>query len=137
MAVSVGQRRFGMLVLGLFAGAALLLAGIGIYGVISYSVSQRAHEIGVRIALGAQARDVYGLVLRSGMGLAILGTAVGLAAAALIARVMSSLLFGVSAYDPVSFVVVPTILLAIALAAGLVPARRATRVDPLVALRDE
>jgi len=126
-----------MLVLGLLASVALLLAAIGIHGVLSYAVSQRTREIGIRMALGAEASGVRRLVVREGMSLAALGAAFGLAAAWGLTRWISSLLFGVTATDPVTFVVVPLGLALVALVATYVPARRATRVDPVRALRTE
>jgi putative ABC transport system permease protein len=126
-----------MQMLVLFAGAALLLAVVGVYGVIAYSVAQRTREMGIRIALGAGANDVLRLVLFEGMTLVVAGTAIGLAASAAATRSMRSLLFGVSTTDPATFLLVPTLLCAAALVASLVPARRATRVDPLIALRSE
>jgi putative ABC transport system permease protein len=129
--------RMGAALLSIFGGMALVLAMVGVYGVISYSISQRTHEIGVRMALGAQAPDVLRLMLAQGMLLAVGGTATGLAAGFLAARVVSGLLYGVSPKDPVTFAAVGSVLLAVAFFACYVPARRATRVDPLVALRDE
>jgi putative ABC transport system permease protein len=134
---SLSSRRFNMVLLALFAGLALTLAAVGIYGIVAYSVTERTHEIGVRVALGAQRRDVIAMVIGQGMAMTVTGTAVGIAASAALARVMSSLLFGVSAVDPATFVAIPLLLIAVALAACYVPARRATRVDPLQTLRSE
>ena len=120
-----------------FAALALTLAAVGIYGIVAYSVTERTHEIGVRLALGAQRRDVVAMVVRHGMIMTVAGTGVGLAAAFAVVRVMSGLLFGVSAADPVTFIAIPVLLLAVALAACYIPARRATRVDPMIALRTE
>jgi putative ABC transport system permease protein len=134
---SVAQPRFSMLVVGLFAALALILAVVGIYGVMAYSVSRRAHEIGVRMALGARTGQVLKLVLKEGMTLTLLGIAIGLFAAFALTRVMATLLFGVSAKDPLTFVAVSILLALVAVVACYLPARRATRVDPLVALRYE
>ncbi|HSB27743.1 MAG TPA: ABC transporter permease [Pyrinomonadaceae bacterium] len=134
---SVAPRRFNMFLLALFAGLALLLASVGIYGIMTFSVTQRTHEIGVRIALGARSADVFRMVLRNGFTLALIGVALGLALAFATTRVLSSLLFGVSATDPWIFVIDALLLIAVSLVACYVPARRATRVNPLEALRYE
>jgi putative ABC transport system permease protein len=134
---SVSTRRFALTILILFAVLALVLAVSGIYGVISYSVTQRTQEIGIRMALGAQGADVLRLVLVQFMRLTLVGIAVGLVAAYLLTRLMTSLLFGVTPTDVTTFVLVPVGLSLVALVACLIPARRATRVDPLVALRYE
>jgi predicted permease len=134
---SLSARRFTRLLLGTFALLALVLAGVGIYGVVSYSVTQSTHDIGVRMALGADRRTVLGNVLRGAMTMAGLGIGVGAVAAVAATRAMKGLLFGVSATDPVTFVAVSVILALVALAASYIPALRATKVDPIVALRCE
>ena len=126
-----------MLLLGLFAVTALLLASIGIYGVMSHATGQRIHEIGVRMALGAQSTDVLGLVLRDAARLTFLGVPLGLLAAAALMQLIKTMLFGVSTADPLTYGTVAVLLSAVALLACYLPARRATRVDPMVALRYE
>ena len=134
---SLARRRFLMLLLGGFAGSALLLATIGIYGVMAYLVNQGTREIGIRIALGASQRNVLGLVVRRGMALALSGVMIGLAAAFLLTRLIRSLLFGVQATDPITFAAISLLLFFIALLASYIPARRAARIDPMVSLRSE
>jgi predicted permease len=134
---SISNRWFSMILLGAFAGVALLLSSIGIYGVISYLVGQQTREIGIRMALGAQRKDVLRLILGNGARMALLGVAIGIVAALGLTRLMAKMLYGVSATDPVTFVVVAFVLVVVALAACYIPARRAMRVDPLVALRYE
>jgi predicted permease len=134
---SFAARRLSMILLGVFAALALVLACVGIYGVISYLVGQRTHEIGVRVALGAQQSDVLRLVLGHGAKMALLGVAIGFVAALGLTRLMANQLFGVSARDPLTFAAVASLLMAVAIAACYIPARRAMRVDPVVALRHE
>jgi putative ABC transport system permease protein len=134
---SVGQRRLSMLLLGLFACIALLLATIGIYGVMSYSVTQRSHELGIRMALGAARGNVLQLVMRQGMSLVIIGLVLGIFGALGVTRLLATQLFGVDPTDPATFTLVAVGLALVALVATLIPALRATRVDPLVALRQE
>jgi predicted permease len=137
IADSLAQRRFAMIVLGAFAAAALLLASLGIYGVISYLVGQRAHEIGIRVALGASRRQIFTLVLGHGLKMTLAGVVLGLVAAFGLTRLMRTMLFGVGATDPATFALIAVLLTVVALIACYLPARRATKVDPLVALRSE
>ncbi|HEY6269106.1 MAG TPA: ABC transporter permease [Candidatus Acidoferrum sp.] len=137
IASSLAERRFSMILFGIFAGLALLLASIGIYGVVSYLAGQRTHEIGIRMALGAKQRDVLRMVLGEGLRMVGVGVVIGLLAAVGLTRLMANLLFGVSATDPLTFAGVGMMLTCVSLAACLVPARRAMKVDPIVALRYE
>jgi putative ABC transport system permease protein len=137
LARTVSQPRFNLILLAIFAGIALLLAAIGIYGVVSYLVAERTHEIGIRMALGAQTRDVLKLVVSQGLTLALTGVAIGLITALGLTRLMKSLLFGVGTTDPLTFVVIALLLIIIALLACWTPARRAAKVDPLLSLRQE
>jgi putative ABC transport system permease protein len=134
---SVAQPRLNLVLLGLFAGLALVLAAVGIYGVLAYSVTQRTREIGIRLALGALPNDALLLVVRQGLALALTGIALGLAGALVLTRFISTLLFGVTPTDPLTYAAVSALLLIVALAASYIPAVRATRVDPMVALRYE
>jgi putative ABC transport system permease protein len=137
LAASVRSRKFAMWLLSIFAGLAIVLAAIGLYGVMSYTVSQRTHEIGLRMALGAQKTDVVRLVVSQGMALTVIGVAAGIIGSVLLTRFMVGLLFGVSARDPITFGALAVLLAAVALIANYIPARRATKVDPMVALRYE
>ena len=137
LAASIAERRSNMLLLGVFAMLAMILAGVGIYGVISYSVAQRTHEIGVRVALGAQSRDIIALVVGNGIRLALMGIVIGLGGAVALTRWMQSLLFGVTPTDVVTFTMVSVALMVVAFIACYLPARRATKVDPMIALRCE
>jgi putative ABC transport system permease protein len=137
VAASLASNRFNTVLLGLFAGLALVLAAVGVYGVVSYTVDQRTHEIGIRMALGAHRDEVLGLVLRQGMILVLIGLGLGLAGAFAATRQLASLVYGVSTNDPWTFAIVALVLAAVAFAANFLPARRATRIDPLIALRQE
>ena len=137
LARSISEQRFFMTLMGIFATLALVLAGGGIYGVLSYQVARRTHEIGIRMALGANPRDVFRLVLNEGLRVVLVGVAIGTAAALMLTRLMAGLLFGVKPTDPLTFVAVAALLVCVALAACYIPARRATHVDPIIALRYE
>jgi putative ABC transport system permease protein len=130
-------RRLATWLLGVFAGLALALAGVGVYGLVSYSVTQRTNEIGLRVALGAQPADVLRMVVQRGLVVSLIGVALGLPAAFALARLIRTLLFGVTAADPMVFVGVPVLLVAVAAMASYLPARRAMRIDPTAALRSE
>ena len=131
----MARRRFSLFLISVFAVSALLLAALGIYGVMAFAVSQRAQEFGIRLALGAQPRDILGLAFRPGLMLTATGTIVGLGASIVVTRLMASLLFGVSASDPMTFAVVPVLLGIVTMAACFIPARRATLVSPMEALK--
>jgi putative ABC transport system permease protein len=137
MSQSMARERFATLMLGAFATFALVLAVVGVYGVLSHLVTQSTHDIGVRMALGAERGRILGMVLRQGMELTAVGIVLGLAGAALLTRAMANLLFGVSSTDLATFSAVPVVLVATAAIASYIPALRATRVDPVTALRDE
>jgi putative ABC transport system permease protein len=130
-------RRLATWLLGVFAGLALALAGVGVYGLVSYSVTQRTNEIGLRVALGAQPADVLRMVVQRGLVVSLIGVALGLPAAFALARLIRTLLFGVTAADPMVFVGVPVLLVAVAAMASYLPAQRAMRIDPTAALRSE
>jgi putative ABC transport system permease protein len=137
LAESVAPRRFQTLLFGLFAAVALVIATVGIYGVISYAASQRTHEIGIRVALGARRADILWMVIRRGMSLTLIGVTIGLAAAIALTRVMKNLLFNVSATDPATFSIIVLLLISVAILASYIPARRATKVDPLQSILSE
>jgi putative ABC transport system permease protein len=137
ISTSVARQRFSMLLMSIFAGVAAVLSCIGLYGVIAYSVNQRRHEMGIRIALGAQSRDILRIIVGHALKLALLGTAISLAGAFLLTRVMSTLLYGVSATDPISFAAIGFLLLFMAVLSSFLPARKATKVNPMVALRQQ
>jgi len=135
VAGAVARQRFSMLLLAIFAALALVLAAVGIYGVMSYTVAQQTREIGIRIALGAKPRDVLKMTVKQGLKLVGLGLVIGLPSAFILTRVMASLLFGISATDPITFLSISLVVLAVALLASYLPALRATKVDPMIALR--
>ena len=137
VAKSLADRRFALTILAVFASVALLLASIGIYGVMAYTFSQRTHEIGVRVALGAQRRDILRMALGEGMLLVAIGLGVGLIGAAIVTRFLRSMLYSLTATDPLTFASIALLLAAVALFACFIPAQRATQVDPLVALRED
>ena len=134
---STAPQRFNLSLVAIFAALGLFLAAVGIYGVMAYTVSQRTHEIGIRVALGAQSFDVLKLIVRQGMTLALIGIALGVIGSAALTRLIKGLLFGVGTIDPLTFVLIALLLAVIALLACWIPARRATRVNPLSALRQE
>jgi putative ABC transport system permease protein len=136
-AASFAARRFNMLLLTIFAALAVLLAAVGIYGVMSYTVTQRTQEIGIRMALGARGADVLGLIIKNGMILTAVGVVIGIVGGLVLTRLLTSLLFGVTPTDKLTFLVVSALMITIAFVACYLPARRATKVDPLVALRYE
>jgi putative ABC transport system permease protein len=135
MSASTARRQFALSLMSSFAVSALLLAALGLYGVMAFVVSQRAQEFGIRLALGAKPRDILGLAFRPGLMLTATGTIVGLGASIVVTRLMASLLFGVSASDPMTFAVVPVLLGIVTMAACFIPARRATLVSPMEALK--
>jgi putative ABC transport system permease protein len=137
MATTVAEPRFRAWLIGIFALLALVLAAVGVYGVMSYTVTQRTSEIGVRVTMGAQPQDVFRIIVGEGLRLALLGVGIGFVTALALTRLLRSFLFGISAYDPLTFIGVSVLLTAVAVAASYFPARRATLVDPLVALRYE
>jgi putative ABC transport system permease protein len=137
VSLSTGRRRFNMLLMSVFAGAALLLAAIGVYGLMAYTVEQRTRDFGIRLALGAEASQVRNMVVRQGMALTLVGLVAGLESAWALAWVIESLLFGVAARDPLSFAAVPVVLAMVALLAVWIPANRASRVSPIESLRYE
>ena len=137
MAATVTQPRFRTWLIGIFAGLALVLAAVGLYGVLSYSVTQRTNEIGIRVTLGAQRSGIFRIIVGEGLRLALVGVAIGTIAALLFSRVLRTFLYGISTFDPITFVITAALLTLVAVAASFFPARRATGVDPLIALRHE
>jgi putative ABC transport system permease protein len=137
VSAAAGQPRFNTLVMSFFAGVAFFLAALGLYGILAYSVEQRVREIGVRVALGANRREIFRLIVGNGIGLALAAVIIGVPSALALTRLMRGMLSGVSTTDPVTYVAVAGMLVAAALLASYLPARRATRVDPIVALRAE
>jgi putative ABC transport system permease protein len=137
MAATVTQPRFRTWLIGIFAGLALVLAAVGLYGVLSYSVTQRTNEIGIRVTLGAQRDGIFRIIVGEGLRLALVGVGIGTIAALLFSRVLRTFLYGISAFDPITFVITAALLTLVAVAASFFPARRATGVDPLIALRHE
>ena len=137
ISASLDQRRFSLELVAAFAVTALILAGIGVYGVLSYLVNERAHEIGIRLALGAERRDILKMLLRYGFGLAIVGATVGLGCALLLSNLMAGALYGIKPTDPITFAAVMVLFITVTLLACYLPARRATKVDPMIALRCE
>src|SRR4051812_48826208 len=137
VSISVSRQRFNMWVMSVFGGCALLLAAIGIYGLMAYSVEQRSQEIGIRMALGAQSGSVMNMIVRQGMLLAVIGIVIVVGVALMLARFITAFLFGVTAHDPLVFGGVPVLLFVVAFLAVFLPARRASQVDPIIALRAE
>jgi putative ABC transport system permease protein len=137
LGASVAQDRFRTLLMASFGAIALLLAAVGIFGVMSYTASRRTHEIGIRMALGAQKRDVLWMVVQHGLRLALIGAGIGIGGALVLTRFLAGLLYGIKPTDPLTFITVSLILIAVALVACYIPARRAAKVDPMVALRYE
>jgi ABC-type antimicrobial peptide transport system permease subunit len=136
-AASVAERRFLLILITAFGALALLLASVGVYGVMTLVVSERTQEVGVRLALGAEPSRVLGMIVRQAVTLAVVGVSIGLASAAILAPLMTSQLFGVAAMDPTTFLAVPALLGLVAVAAAVVPGRRAMRIDPALAMRNE
>ena len=137
IATSLSQRRFSMFLLAAFAILALLLAAVGIYSVLSFAVRRRVREIGIRVALGAETRDILRMVVTEGMKPALLGLALGVAGALALGRVVASFIYGIAAYDPLTFAAVAALLAAVAFLASIIPAYRAARIEPTRALREE